>query len=710
MDLEARPPIAPEKPFSVDLSIEESLVTTGAYPSGLVQLARKLSLSDGERSRDETDSNTDVYPDSELSFEQANAADESMLDTECSKLCPLNDQHSIHEPLGTAHSDTKQEPPDQAIQAGKLYKPISDWQSRIVALQPGELGDPIRVDLHVADLINASGIALHDKPLRVQYEALSYCWGTENATCVIQMNGIDYPVVETLYQALRRVRTDEVRYLWIDALCIDQHNLEERSMQVANMLLLFQKATKVLVWLGEHGKHTRVAWQCLDSRRYDDIGIPLSNSCPKHRSNLSLGFEEIISRPWYRRLWILQEVWAASQVDVILGEDTLKWDTLETFATQYERILWHKHSDIETNSSWLHRNDNPFVAARRAAVQKDVSRCSPHRSNAWRLEVRDSSKGRKWHRNEDLIAILGGTYSCECRDPRDRVYAVLGMTNAKYAAVSKVAVCDKETIPVDYGKSISEVYQDVVRYYAVKDNTLDILCMDASFGGQVGGQELPSWCPNWSLPFGKERPYELQTFRKRTRRSRSDDGSGPDERRDWSDINASEETLSGSHAVYSSGGDYQYDPIAIPSWRVLSLTGYVFATVTRAALWQDRTTYQNSLITVEYTHPHRKKKKAKAAATVEKWSDEGLCPQQDKRGQSRYKGELGGSDWCVSGKIPRISDVLVIVGWVSRPLVLRAQAEESQYKFIGVVVQPEYREGHSWGLGSKNASCCFHIV
>ena len=587
-------------------------------------MASELSLTDGEHSRYETDSPSYAYPDDEQSPAQVENDHDSLSDTECPLLCPLNNYHPIDEPHGETRDDSESELPDQATQAAKLYEPISDWQSRIIALQPSiVVGDPIIVELHIADLINASGIALHDKRLRVQYEALSYCWGTEIATCLIRMNGIDYPVVETLFQALLRLRTDEVRYLWIDALCIDQHNLEERSMQVANMLLLFQKATKVLVWLGEHSGHTRAAWQCLDTGRYADIGIAFSDACPEHQSIISLGLEEILSRPWYRRLWILQEIWAASRVDVIFGEDTMKWNTLETFATQFERIVWHQVPSDETNSLSSHRNDNPFVAGRRAAVRKEVSVKSWDRSSRrWLLKIRDSYEGRKEYREEELIVILGGTYTSDCKDPRDRVYAVLGMTNAPYATSSKVALSDKTMITVDYGKSVSEVYQDVVRYYARVDNSLEILCMDASFGGQVDGEGLPSWCPNWSLPFGKDRPYNTRSMiRSREKsqsdvpeppgieqsmrsigRSRSDDGSDYDGRRDWSDLSTGHEisrrTQEGDETHYI---DPHEDLIAAQSWRMLNLTGYVFAVVTGATLWQDFTTYQNTIITADAT-------------------------------------------------------------------------------------------------------------
>jgi hypothetical protein len=75
------------------------------------------------------------------------------------------------------------------------------------------------------------------------------------------MNTYSYPITQNLYVALQRLRSpNQYPYLWIDALCINQHNLKERSMQGQNMLSIYKKAATVLVWLGECEQDTALCF------------------------------------------------------------------------------------------------------------------------------------------------------------------------------------------------------------------------------------------------------------------------------------------------------------------------------------------------------------------------------------------------------------------------------------------------------------------
>jgi hypothetical protein len=84
------------------------------------------------------------------------------------------------------------------------------------------------------------------------YYALSYRWGDESAQKRIILNGSKFPVRRNLYDALRFLQNrDEDVLIWIDAICINQDDFEERSQQVRIMHLIYQRATKVVVWLGK---------------------------------------------------------------------------------------------------------------------------------------------------------------------------------------------------------------------------------------------------------------------------------------------------------------------------------------------------------------------------------------------------------------------------------------------------------------------------
>ncbi|KAF2488669.1 HET-domain-containing protein, partial [Lophium mytilinum] len=111
---------------------------------------------------------------------------------------------------------------------------------RIISLSPGFWDDDISCTTHVVSLDHA--------PV---FSALSYTWGNPNPTEVIFLDGEEFHAMENLTQALRHLRQqEEVRILWIDFLCIDQANNDEKSWQVNMMGRIYQACEKVFLWLG----------------------------------------------------------------------------------------------------------------------------------------------------------------------------------------------------------------------------------------------------------------------------------------------------------------------------------------------------------------------------------------------------------------------------------------------------------------------------
>ena len=84
-------------------------------------------------------------------------------------------------------------------------------------------------------------------PMAPKYAALSSHWGQK---IIIRLNNLDFQVTANLYGALLRLRAEGVQYVWADALCVNQEDLDERSFQVARMGAIFQRACQVAVWLG----------------------------------------------------------------------------------------------------------------------------------------------------------------------------------------------------------------------------------------------------------------------------------------------------------------------------------------------------------------------------------------------------------------------------------------------------------------------------
>ncbi|PVH74769.1 HET-domain-containing protein, partial [Cadophora sp. DSE1049] len=171
-----------------------------------------------------------------------------------------------------------------------IYFPLdsSKAQTRLVLLQPGKTREIVRCELSVA--------ALEEKP---KYEALSYEWGDAKTTWAIVLNGKRKLIRENLYQALLHLRNqDTIRTLWIDALSINQCDIQERNQQVQEMHRIYSRASIVLIWLGLENDTTGPAFDLLKRGGVRNF----------RGSVLKMALADLCDRPYWNRVWIVQEV------------------------------------------------------------------------------------------------------------------------------------------------------------------------------------------------------------------------------------------------------------------------------------------------------------------------------------------------------------------------------------------------------------------
>ena len=97
------------------------------------------------------------------------------------------------------------------------------------------------------------------------YEALSYAWGDPDSTCPVNVNGVEMRITTNLFAALSALRQHETdKALWVDALCINQRNIQERSDQVQRMRTIYQRAQQTILWLGDADQSSDWAMQLLE--------------------------------------------------------------------------------------------------------------------------------------------------------------------------------------------------------------------------------------------------------------------------------------------------------------------------------------------------------------------------------------------------------------------------------------------------------------
>ena len=140
-----------------------------------------------------------------------------------------------------------------------LYTSVEDWQTRMLTILPGEDSAELCCELNIVDLVHSEGVIIHGTKHRLHYQALSYSWGYRPSTVPLRCNGQECQVSSSLEQALRAIRQpDGPVHVWVDAFCINQADLVEKSLQIQRIRLVFAKAEKVAIWLGDSEKAAQI--------------------------------------------------------------------------------------------------------------------------------------------------------------------------------------------------------------------------------------------------------------------------------------------------------------------------------------------------------------------------------------------------------------------------------------------------------------------
>lgn len=218
----------------------------------------------------------------------------------------------------------------------RLLSSPDEFEIRLIDLQPASnVENPI--------VCNIRHVQLSEPP---RFEALSYVWGPQLPSFTVLSWERRFSVGQNLYDALLALRkTDTVRVLWIDTLCINQDDHVERSSQVRNMRSVYEKATKTLVWLGRADESTDLAFWLL-AKSLESAKLMAANNDRRNILQLTQremeayqfplpardreefrALKRLLDRPWFQRVWVIQEVAAAADVEVLCGPYSLSWYT-----------------------------------------------------------------------------------------------------------------------------------------------------------------------------------------------------------------------------------------------------------------------------------------------------------------------------------------------------------------------------------------------
>lgn len=290
---------------------------------------------------------------------------------------------------------------------------------------------------------------------RSKYEALSYTWGAENPPqhVLCRNSASVLHITPNCYGALRRLRKKHAdRVLWIDAISINQEDDLERTAQVRIMDRIFAEASRVIIDLGEETPGSRLLFaELIEADKSQSLaGFWGLLTRPKPSKEIVQELEALYRRPWFSRVWVLQEVALNDTIVVVCGSDLCSWEALMS---------------CNFGFSSLHRitmADDPPVF-RLKHLHRDQEYQSPIRA-LWRS--------------------LLFAHCLSASDSRDKVIALLSLSPME----SQI----KDAL-VDYSQDIEILFIKVAEIL-LSDIGLQLLT-SARHGHN---RDMPSWVPDWS--------------------------------------------------------------------------------------------------------------------------------------------------------------------------------------------------------------------
>lgn len=312
------------------------------------------------------------------------------------------------------------------------YSPLDDpaRDIRLLVLHPGNSNDPLEGHIETTTFGGTS-------PVR-EYQALSYTWGSPESPHAMKLDEKDFRIRTNLHWALRRLRDRLLPLvLWIDAICINQDDTEERDQQVQQMTNVYSQATHVKVWLGQSTRETRKAMTFLRHIEASGETSTYLKSSLRNESNWS-SLLILCGLDYWTRVWIVQEVGLAKDLQIFCGVDQIAWQVLDCVLDWLEVKALKSENDGGLSNVVMAVKSSIPAKLRKQRLARQSGIC-------------------------ELATILRDSENSLCHDPRDKIYGFLGLATDY----------DPKELPIVYSKPLLQLHGDVCRFYAKKISCLN---------------------------------------------------------------------------------------------------------------------------------------------------------------------------------------------------------------------------------------------
>jgi hypothetical protein len=252
---------------------------------------------------------------------------------------------------------------------------------------------------------------------RPQYKALSYTWGNSEKMKPITVNGKKMNVTQNLWDALFHLRdAHRTQTLWIDAICIDQSNIEEKNMQVPLMSFIYSRAQEVVIWLGDHKGPRWIEQSTLSAWH----GNWAASKATGDWSVTKYWMYLLIHEEYWKRCWIVQEIAMASRIRVVSGRSALPWHDFIQLVKLYKEKAAQEHNVVD---------------------------------KVLKLESLRQARYVDGH-SYSLFQLLEQFSDCFCSVNLDKIFAFVGIASD----------CLEGCINLDYSKSPLAIYQELLAF------------------------------------------------------------------------------------------------------------------------------------------------------------------------------------------------------------------------------------------------------
>ena len=356
-------------------------------------------------------------------------------------------------------------------------------------------------------ICNIRTVDLEDEP---SYNCLSYTWGDSKQQIgqlrqdyQIICNERSMPVTQNLYLALETLSTvagQHASSLWVDAICINQDDLLERSQQVKMMGRIYHGAEIVVTWLGPADEQTEVAFRVIEtlsrasvdrdhSRGIHDpsvhlkgINLSIDNESlyarlgmPFIKSEEWAAYIELLERSWFRRAWTLQESYLAQRLVFYCGSFSMPWSVLEDHHGTLCRLSWFDSS--HTAEATNQKGSKPRASAAYHLARKQINLVSNHIAGSGSAVYKHGTM-KMFQRH-----TAGACRGREASDARDMLFSLLGPSGL-------------DRILPDYTQSVEKTFTEITRLIEEETDCFSVSFVeDHAFRKHLA---LPSWVPDYS--------------------------------------------------------------------------------------------------------------------------------------------------------------------------------------------------------------------